>query len=58
MKEQPTSLSAFFNARALIGLVLCSLGLLLALAGLSKSVPGMGSPPGGCVAGLRGAAVV
>ena len=30
----------FFNSRLLIGFALCSVGLLLALAGLSKSVTG------------------
>ena len=40
MKTQSTSRSAFFNPRVLIGFVLCSVGLLLALAGLSKSVTG------------------
>ena len=38
MKTNSTSRSAFFNPRALIGFVLCSFGLLLALAGLTKSV--------------------
>ena len=46
MKKQSTSRSAFFNPRALIGFVLCSVGLLLALAGLSKSVIGMIASPG------------
>ena len=41
MKKQSASRSAFFNPRALIGFVLCSLGLLLALDGLSKSVTGV-----------------
>ena len=41
MKKQSASRSAFFNPRALIGFVLCSVGVLLALAGLSKSVTGM-----------------
>src|SRR5881396_4119101 len=41
MKTNFTSRSAFFNPRALIGFVLCSVGLLLALAALSKSVTGM-----------------
>src|SRR6266481_6154498 len=34
------SRTAFFNPRPLIGFALCSIGLLLALAGLSKSVTG------------------
>ena len=38
MKTKSTSRSAFFNPRVLIAFVLCSVGLLLALAGLSKSV--------------------
>ena len=38
MKKQSASRSAFFNPRLLIGFVLCSAGLLLALAGFSKSV--------------------
>ena len=38
MKTKSTSRSAFFNPRVLIGFVLCSVGVLLALAGLSKSV--------------------
>src|SRR2546430_10661747 len=41
MKKKVASRSAFFNPRALIGFVLCSVGLLLALAALSKSVTGM-----------------
>ena len=41
MKTNSTSRSAFFNPRLLIGFVLCSIGLLLAVAGLSKSVTGM-----------------
>ena len=40
MKKQSASRSAFFNGRGLIGFVLCSLGLLLALAGFSKPVAG------------------
>ena len=40
MKKQSTSRSAFFNPRLLIGFALCSLGLLLALVGWSKSVTG------------------
>jgi hypothetical protein len=38
MKSNSTSQAAFFNSRLLIGSVLCSAGLLLALAGLSISV--------------------
>jgi probable HAF family extracellular repeat protein len=41
MKTESTSRAAFFNSRLLIGFALCSVGLLLALAGLSKSVTGM-----------------
>ncbi len=41
MKTNSTSRSAFFNPRVLIGFVLCSVGLLLALVGWSKSVTGM-----------------
>src|SRR5439155_5645438 len=41
MKTNFTSRSAFFNPRVLIGFVLCSIGLLLALIELSKSVTGM-----------------
>ena len=41
MKKQSTSRSAFFNPRALIGFVLCSIGVLLALVGLSKFVTGV-----------------
>jgi len=37
MKTNPTSRSAFFNPRVLIGFVLCSVGVLLTLAALSKS---------------------
>ena len=45
MKTKSTSRSAFFNPRLSIGLVLCSLGLLLALAGWSKSVTdSLGNP--------------
>src|SRR5215510_6325856 len=39
MKTKSTK-AAFFNLRVLVGFVLCSVGLLLALAGLSKSVAG------------------
>jgi len=38
MKKSSFSRSAFFNPRAVIGFVLCSVGLVLALAGWSKSV--------------------
>jgi hypothetical protein len=41
MKIESTSRAAFFNSRLLIGFALFSVGLLLALAGLSKSVTGM-----------------
>ena len=37
MKRKSASQSAFFNPRVLIGFVLCSIGLLLALVGWSKS---------------------
>ena len=40
MKKQFTSRSAFFNPRVLIGFVLCSIGVLLALTGSSESVTG------------------
>src|SRR5215813_4477120 len=38
MKKKSASQSAFFNPRVLIGFVLFTIGLLFALAGLSKSV--------------------
>ena len=38
--------AAFFNPRVLIGFVLCSVGVLLALAGLSKSVAGNNAESG------------
>ena len=38
MKKQSASRSAFFNPRVLIGFALCSIGLLLAVVGWSKSV--------------------
>jgi hypothetical protein len=38
MKKKFASQSAFFNPRVLIGFVLCSIGVSLALVGLSKSV--------------------
>src|SRR5262245_21257653 len=41
MKKSSFSRSAFFNPRVLICFALCSVGLLLALIGLSKSVTGM-----------------
>ena len=40
MKTPSTSRAGFFNSGAVIGFARCSLGLLLALAGLSKSVTG------------------
>src|SRR5206468_3474447 len=40
------SRSAFFNQRVLIGFVLCSIAVLLALIGLSKSVTGMSAMTG------------
>src|SRR6059058_4588347 len=45
-KTNFTSRSAFFNPRVLIGFALCSVGLLLALIGLSKSVTGMSATTG------------
>ena len=41
MKAISTSGSAFFIARMVTGVVLCSAGVLLALPGLTKSVTGM-----------------
>ena len=41
MKAISTSGSAFFVTRIVTGVVLCSAGVLLALAGLTKSVTGM-----------------
>jgi hypothetical protein len=41
MKTHPTSRSAFFNLRVLTGFALCSVGLFLSLAALSKSATGM-----------------
>ena len=41
MKTKSISRAAFLNSRLLIGFALCAAGLLLALAGLSKSVTGM-----------------
>ena len=41
MKKHCTSRSAFFNPGVLIGFVLCSTGLFLAVVGLSKSLTGM-----------------
>ena len=40
MKKQSSSRSAFFNPCVLMDFALCSIGLLLALVGLSKSVTG------------------
>jgi hypothetical protein len=40
MKRKSASRAALFNSRLLIGFALSSVGLLLALAGLSKSVTG------------------
>ena len=40
MKKQSASRSAFFNPGVLIGFVLCSIGVLLALTGSSESVTG------------------
>jgi hypothetical protein len=44
MKTNSASRASFFHSRLLIGFALCSLGLFLALAGLSKSVPGADWP--------------
>ena len=42
---KPASRPACFNPRVLLGFVLCSVGFLLALVGLSKSVPdSLGNP--------------
>jgi probable HAF family extracellular repeat protein len=41
MKTKVTSSAAFLNLRVLIGLALCSLGLVIGLAGISKSVTGV-----------------
>src|SRR5436190_3650209 len=41
MKKKSASQSAFFHSRVLIGFALCSIGVLLALVGLSKFVAGM-----------------
>src|SRR5207249_8986909 len=38
MKRKSASQSAFFNPRVLIGFILCSISVLLAVAALSKSV--------------------
>ena len=46
MKKSSFSRSAFFNQRVLIGFVLCSIAVLLALIGLSKSVTGMSAMTG------------
>ncbi|PYV75811.1 MAG: hypothetical protein DMG96_16015 [Acidobacteria bacterium] len=45
MKKKVASRSAFFNPRVLLGFVLCSVGLLLAVVGWSKSAPdSLGNP--------------
>src|SRR6266700_1644943 len=41
MKKHSASRSAFFHPRVLVGFVLWSVGVLLALVGLTKSVTGM-----------------
>src|SRR5437773_5073634 len=46
MKKRSTSQGAFFNPRVLIGFALCSAGVLLALAVLTKSVTGMSTATG------------
>ena len=40
MKTKSVARVVFFNSRALIGIALCSVGLLLSLAGFSESVTG------------------
>src|SRR5262249_55409643 len=40
MKTKPTTTAALLNSSILFGFVLCSLGLLIGLVGLSKSVTG------------------
>src|SRR5439155_20127070 len=47
MEKSSSSRSAFFRPLVLIGFVLCSVGLFLALIGLSKSVTGMIATAGG-----------
>ena len=44
MKTNSTSRSAFFNPRALIGFVLCSIGLLLAVVGMLATTSAAQSP--------------
>src|SRR5713101_147883 len=46
MKTKSNSRSAFFIPRLVLGFALCSVGLLLALAGLSKSVTATAAPTG------------
>jgi Abnormal spindle-like microcephaly-assoc'd, ASPM-SPD-2-Hydin/Galactose oxidase, central domain/Kelch motif len=46
MKKSSFSRSAFSNPRVLIGFVLCSVGVLLALAALGKPVTGTPAAPG------------
>src|SRR5437773_808217 len=46
MQKQSASRSAFFNPRVLIGFVLCSIGVLLALSALTKSATGMSTATG------------
>ena len=46
MEKTFSSRSAFFNPRVLIGFVLCSIAVLLALIGLSKSVTRMSAMTG------------
>ena len=45
MKTNSTSQSAFFHLRILTGFALCSVGLLLVLAGFGKSLTGMVAAP-------------
>src|SRR5438034_3196114 len=46
MKKKSASQSAFFNPRVLIGFVICSVGLLLAVVGWSKSATGTSATTG------------
>ena len=46
MKKKPASQSAFFNPRVLVGFVLCSISVSLALIGWSKPVTGMSTVTG------------
>jgi len=44
MRKSSFSRSAFFNPRVLIGFVICSIGLLLAMAGMSATTSAAQSP--------------